>query len=366
MNLFFAPLTHAAGVLIPNDPAYPDQWYLHQINAPEAWAVTTGSAKVTVAVIDAGVDFEHPEFAGLHVVDGWNFVTNTSDTRPLVGKNPDDTAMSHGTIVTSLLAARGNDGIGMAGVAWNITVMPLVVLDMNGSGTEGNIAKAVEYAIAHHADIISISLVGYEQDDGLEQAIKDATDAGILVVAAAGNTDGWKNGEDLDARPWYPACSLAGSTSVLTVSATDALDQKAPYANYGQSCVGISAPGFEMLAAHPFHGAARDASSTHYVTGVVGTSAAVPLVSGAAALIKSLRPDWTASQIRARLMATADPIDPIQSADVRGKMGAGRLNVGRAIAGLAPVRAASEASSVTRFTKALERLRLFFPGFSSP
>jgi lipoprotein-anchoring transpeptidase ErfK/SrfK len=198
MNLFFAPLTHAAGVLIPNDPAYPDQWYLHQINAPEAWAVTTGSAKVTVAVIDAGVDFEHPEFAGLHVVDGWNFVTNTSDTRPLVGKNPDDTAMSHGTIVTSLLAARGNDGIGMAGVAWNISVMPLVVLDMNGSGTEGNIAKAVEYAIAHHVDIISISLVGYEQDDGLEQAIKDAADAGILVVAAAGNTDGWKNGEDLD------------------------------------------------------------------------------------------------------------------------------------------------------------------------
>jgi len=330
-SLFFASLTHAATALIPNDPAFQDQWYLRQIDAPEAWAATTGSPNVTVAVIDSGVDFQHPDLAGIHVVDGWNFVNNSSDTTPIVGKDKNEDAMSHGTIVTSLLAAQGDNGIGMAGVAWNISVMPLVVLDMNGTGEIGYIADAIKYAVAHHADIINISLVGYEQDDRLDQAIKDAYDAGVLVVVAAGNTDGWKNGQDLDAQPWYPACSMAGSKDLITVSATDALDQKAPYANYGRSCVTLSAPGFSMLAAFPFHGAAHDASSTEYVSGVVGTSAAVPLVSGAAALLKSLHPDWKAPQIRARLIATTDEINPIQSDEVRYKMGSGRLNIARAV-----------------------------------
>jgi subtilisin family serine protease len=360
----FVPMVRAAGTLVPNDPAFPDQWYLRQIDAPGAWAVTTGSPKVTVAVIDSGVDFQHPDLAKLQVVDGWNFVTNSSDTTPMVGPDQEHDVMSHGTIVTSLLAAQGNDGIGMAGVAWNIRIMPLVVLDMNGAGDIGRIAAAIKYAVAHHADIINISLVGYTQDDALDQAIKDAYDAGVLVVAAAGNTDGWKNGQDLEDQPWYPACSMAGSKAVLTVSATDALDQKAPYANYGRTCVSLSAPGFEMLAAHPFHGAAHDASSTEYVTGVVGTSAAVPLVSGAAALIKSLRPDWKAPQIRARLLATTDPIDPIQSAESRYKLGSGRLNVARAVQGLNPPRTSSTphpASVGIALANALSYLKLFIP-----
>jgi subtilisin family serine protease len=229
------------------------------------------------------------------------------------------------------LAAKGNDGIGMAGVAWNIKVMPLVALDQNGSGAVGNITAAVKYAVSHHADIINISLVGYEQDDGLDRELKAAADAGVLVVVAAGNTDGWKDGQDLEDQPLYPACSWAGSSNVLTVSATDALDQKAPYANFGYTCVALSAPGFELIGAHPFHGDAHDASSTQYVSGVVGTSAAVPLVSGAAALLKSIHPDWKAPQLRAQLLASADDINPIQKPNVRGKLGAGRLNIGRAI-----------------------------------
>ena len=96
----------------------------------------------------------------------------------------------------------------------------------------------------------------------------------------------------------------------------------------------MSAPGFDMVGAHPFHGAARDASSTEYVFGVVGTSAAVPLVAGTAALIKSVRPDWKAEQIRTRLISTVDPIDPIQSEDVRYRLGTGRLNAARALQGL--------------------------------
>ena len=340
--LFFAPLTHAATSTFPNDPLYDRQWYLRQINAPDAWSVTKGSQAVTVALIDSGIDFEHPDLAHIHVVDGWNFVSNTSDTRPMVGPFQDDDAMSHGTIMASLLAAQGNNGIGMAGVVWNVSIMPLVVLDMNGFGSVNNIAAAVRYATAHHADIISISVVGYEPSVELDRALKEASDTGILVVAAAGNTSGWSDGLDLDYTPMYPACSLAGSKTVLTVSGTDALDQKAPYANFGYTCVAMSAPGFEMIGAHPFHGAAHDASSTEYVTGVIGTSAAVPLVSGAAALIKSLRPDWKAEQIRARLIATVDPIDPIQSEDVRYRLGKGRLNVGRAVQGLVASKSAPD------------------------
>jgi subtilisin family serine protease len=356
-GVFFAPLTHAAS-FTPNDPLFSRQWDLGQIHAPEAWAVTTGTSNVTIALIDSGVDDQHPDLAGA-IVPGWNFVTNSSDTRPMVDQASLDDAISHGTIVASLMAARGNDDIGMAGVDWHAKVMPLVVLDANGYGQVDRIAQAITYAVAHHADIINISLVGYDDDTRVNRAIKSAWDAGVLVVAAAGNTDGIKNGQDLDADPVYPACSLAGSQDVLTVSATDLLDQKAPYANYGQTCVAISAPGYELLAAHPFHGAARDASSTQYVSDIIGTSAAAPLVSGAAALIKSLRPEWKAAQIRQRLISTAESIDPVQSADVRGKMG-GRLDVGRAVSGL------QRKSFSLPWEGLLSELRLFIPTFDSP
>ena len=358
----------------PNDPLYPRQWYLNQVHAPEAWDVTTGSSDVVVAVLDAGTDLQHPDLQGagwknikeipgngidddlngyVDDVHGWNFVTDTGDTRPIVLHYQPDEALAHGTIVSSLIAARGNDGIGMAGIAWKARIMPLVVLDGSGFGNVPNIRKAIEYAMAQKADIINLSLVGYEQDDDLDRAIKAASDAGILVVVAAGNSDVFSRGEDLEDQPVYPACSMAGSKHVLAVSATDALDQKAPYANYGHTCVGISAPGFQIVAAHPF--AFEHASSTSYISGLTGTSLAAPLVSGAAALVKSLRPNWTPKQIRAHLIATSDPIDPIQAAYVRNGMGRGRLNVGRAVTALRP------RGAVTGMNSILARLKLFLP-----
>jgi serine protease len=245
-----------------------------------------------------------------------------------------DEALAHGTIVASLIAGQGNDGYGVAGVSWKTTIMPLVVLDGNGFGNVTDMVKAVRYAVANGAHIINMSLVGYEPDPTLAHELYKAAKAGVLVVVAAGNDES-ALGTDLEAMPLYPACSLGGSSAILAVSATDALDQKAPFANYGRTCVGISAPGFEFVAAHPIQDG-DTASSTAFVSGITGTSAAAPLVSGAAALIKSLRPQWMAQRIYQRLVSTADPIEEIQHPEVRGGLGSGRLNVERAVAGLAP------------------------------
>jgi subtilisin family serine protease len=212
--------------------------------------------------------------------------------------------------------------------------MPLVVLDGNGYGNVLDMAKAIRYAVANGADIINMSLVGYEPDPDLALALYQASKAGVLVVVAAGNDERSTLGVDLETEPLYPACSLPGAFSILTVSATDALDQKAPYSNFGRSCVGISAPGFEFVAAHPVQGG-DTASTTAFISGITGTSAAAPLVSGAAALVKSLRPEWTAKQIYQRLVSTSDPVEDMQREEVRGGLGHGRLNVERAVSGLA-------------------------------
>lgn len=348
-------LPTAASALTPNDPLFERQWYLRQIRAEKAWDVTTGSSSVVVAVLDSGVDATHPDIAknmwsnndeipdnqvdddlNGYVDDtkGWNFVANNAKTQPMVLRDQADEALSHGTIVASIIAGQGNDGYGVAGVSWKTTIMPLVVLDGNGFGNVPDMVKAIRYAVANGAHIINMSLVGYEPDPTLAHELYKAAKAGVLVVVAAGNDES-TIGTDLEAMPLYPVCSLAGSSAILAVSATDALDQKAPYANFGRTCVGISAPGFEFIAAHPIQNG-DTASTTAFVAGITGTSAAAPLVSGAAALIKSLRPQWTAKSIYQRLVSTADPIEDMQRSEVRGGLGSGRLNVERAVAGLGP------------------------------
>lgn len=351
--LFFIPVaTHA---FTPNDPLFQRQWYLRQIKADRAWDITTGSSAVTVAVLDSGVDGTHPDIAGnmwvnadeipdnqidddhngfVDDVRGWNFVTGKPNTSPMILRDQNDEVLAHGTIVSSIIAGKGNDGYGMAGVSWQTKIMPLVVLDGGGYGNVIDMAKAIRYAVANGADIINMSLAGYEPDPDLAFALYQASKAGVLVVVAAGNDERSPLGVDLETEPLYPACSLPGASAILTVSATDALDQKAPYSNYGRSCVGISAPGFEFVAAHPIQNG-DTASTTAFISGITGTSAAAPLVSGAAALIKSLRPEWKAKQIYQRLVSTADPIEDMQQEEVRGGLGRGRLNVERAVSGLA-------------------------------
>lgn len=347
--------TLVASQVIPNDPRWAGQWYLRQIGAPQAWAVSTGTQNVIVAVIDGGIDIGHPDLreniwinpreqAGdsfdndrngfrddLH---GWNFVTNSADVRPVFIPIQLEDTWSHGTMVASLIAAKGNDGIGMAGVAWNVRIMPLVVLDAEGSGTTEHIIQAIRYAVNMGAQVINLSLIGYDDDPALDEMIRRASDAGVVIVAATGNDDVSKIGTDLDKTPGYPVCADLGRDAIIGVGGTDALDQKALYANFGKKCTDLSAPGYSLLVArpsYPHHEGPLSRRVPAYRDGVIGTSLAAPLVSGAAALLKSAHPEWTASQIRTRLYETADALDATVASGTRGTFGYGRLNIGRAL-----------------------------------
>lgn len=341
--------------IVPNDPLWNQQWYLRQIGADSAWTVTTGTPRVIVGIIDVGIDITHPDLqeniwvnpnerAGdgidddangfIDDVHGWNFVNGSEDVRPMYGSTGSEEAWSHGTMVASLIGAKGNDGLGMTGVAWNIRLMPLVTLDGNGSGSTQDIIRAIRYAIRMKVDVINLSLAGYEQDPGLTDAVHQAVEAGIMVVGANGNSDKDTRGINIDEMPSYPACGERSEDAIIGVGGTNTRDQKAPYANFGTRCTDISAPGFDLLAARPSY--ARDVlengqTVANYREGVGGTSLASPLVAGAAALLKSVHPTWTVTQIQTRLYNTADALSESQSSGTKTILGYGRLNIGRAL-----------------------------------
>lgn len=357
--LGMAPAHAIESNVIPNDPYWERQWYLRQIHAPEAWTMTTGTKKTIVAILDGGVDMTHPdlraniwnnpqEIAGdredndkngyMDDIHGWNFITNTNDVRPVVAAGyQSEESWSHGTFVASLVGAVGNNGVGISGVNWNTQLMPLVVLDGDGFGNIPTVIRAIRYAMRQRVDVINLSLSGSEYSEELEQVIREAYEAGVFVVAATGN-NGSRQGTNLDEHPIYPVCMDSGVNAMFGVGGTDTLDQKAPYANYGRLCTDLVAPAQELFGARPSYLRPSDPSTStaNYLDGMTGTSLAAPLVSGAAALLKSIRPDLTPTQLGEVLRYSADPIEENLSIEERGRMGAGRLNVARAVARVAP------------------------------
>lgn len=333
-----------------NDTFLSRQWYLDAIHAREAWNVATGSRDVIIAVIDSGVDVSHPDLKNnlwtnpdevpmngkdddgdgfIDDVHGWNFVSDSSDVRPVEAHDGLHEAFIHGTVVASLIAAQGNDDIGISGVSWRARIMPLVVIAPDGYGRDEDIIDAIHYAVDHGADIINLSLVGYEFNTQLAQAVHEATSQGVLVVSAAGNSDDL-NGQDMDQLPGYPACDKgAAGRGQLTVTALRRNNTKAAYANYG-TCVDVSAPGEDLFTAKTSYEPFQSGIAAGYVGGLSGTSLAAPLVSGLAAVLKAEHPSWSGSELAARIIATSDPIDVRDSALI-GKMGHGRINVWRAV-----------------------------------
>ena len=164
----------AAFDVTPNDPSFKYQNEMHVIKAPAAWETTTGSA-VTVAVIDTGVTAAY-DLAGATVA-GYNFVSNNTNAADNEG---------HGTAVASLIAARGNNGKGMAGVCWTCKIMPVKVLDANGEGTDSDVAQGIIWAVQHGAKILNLSLGGPTSTKVLSDAVAYANMNSALVVAAAG------------------------------------------------------------------------------------------------------------------------------------------------------------------------------------
>jgi thermitase len=276
-----APTTlHAVA---PNDPAWAQEWGLAQVEAPGAWALARTTRRVVVAVVDSGVDPNQPDLQGA-LVPGADFADDTGSTADQFG---------HGTMVAGVIAARGDNGKGVAGACWSCLIMPVKVLNANGSGTALDIARGIRFAAEHGANVINMSFVLSAPDGTVEAAITYAEELGVLVVAAAGNSGG--------AETTYPA-SYPG---VLSVAATDPGDQPYSWSTRGP-WVTLAAPGCTI--------------STALGGGIApfcGTSAAAPLVAGLAALAYST--SWRSTpDIAAALEQTATPLP--------GIVGSGRVD----------------------------------------
>jgi subtilisin family serine protease len=282
----------------PNDPYFPSTWGMTRVDAPSAWDVSIG-AGVTVAVVDSGVDASHPDLAAA-VAPGWDWVGDDAD--------PSD-EHGHGTHVAGIVAAGGDDGVGVAGMAWGSRVMALRVLDANGMGFSSDIAAAFDHAGNQGVRVVNASLGGAGRDLATEAAI--ARHPETLYVLAAGNA-----GTDNDAAPVYP-CAYP-LPNVVCVAATTESDDLAGFSNIGATTVHLAAPGSAIVSTYPAGGWAT----------MSGTSMAAPHVAGAAALVLAQRPDLSAAGVRAALLDSADRLPALVGRTVSG----GRLNVARALA----------------------------------
>ena len=321
-NVIYAEPNYAyAANSIPDDTYYDYQWGLSQINASSAWNITTGSRNVIIAVVDSGIDLTHAdlkaniwinprEIAGNGIDDdhngyiddvyGWNFIKNNSNV------TDDD---GHGTHVAGIIAGEGSNSKGITGIMWSATIMPLKFLDSKGNGYVDDAVSAIRYATKMGASIISCSWGGSEYS----QALKDVIDTSFaLVVCAAGNGD---SGTNDDVSPVYPACFT--SKNIISVAATDENDELASFSDYGLNSVDVAAPGTSIFSTLP---------GSHYGY-MQGTSMAVPYVTGLAGLIKSLRPDLTALQIKYTILNNVDHISSLAGKVLTG----GRINALKAL-----------------------------------
>jgi serine protease len=312
-----AMLLVAAAPALAADEFRDQQWGLAMVHAEEAWPTSTGVGAV-VAVIDTGVQRDHPDLGG-RLVGGFDYVGNDpegSDTDP----NPED-GNGHGTHVTGIIAANRDNSEGIAGVAPGARVMPIRVLDDNGEGFADDTIKGIDYAIDHGAHVINLSLGDFVPlqstvfpDRAYEEALERALDAGIVVVLAAGN-----NG--------FVKCENPDVEDVLCVGAVDRTPMRAMYSSFGSN-VDLMAPGGSCLG-----GSSEDVLSTVIHSdydSFCGTSQAAPHVAGVAALLVSLGLKGQAATDR--IIATAAD----SCIGLPGECSAGVVDAAAAVEGLSP------------------------------
>ncbi len=322
--------------LLPNDPMFNEQWALNNdgqgggkdkadIRALLAWAKTQGSNDVVVAVLDSGVDYTHPdlvanmwfrpdnipqykddELGTINDLHGFNAVDNQSD--PM-----DDNG--HGTHCSGIIGAEGDNDEGIAGINWQVQIMPLKFMGRGGFGTTKDAIEAINYAIDRkqkgvNVRVINASWGSTQNSKALEDAIRAAGEAGILFVAAAGN-----NGTSNDKSPHYP--SNYDLPNVISVAALDRTDQLASFSNFGIKTVHIAAPGKDILSTW-LGDNYREAS---------GTSMATPYVAGTAALILASEPKLSVEKLRERLLSSVDKLDSLNGKVESG----GRLNAAKSV-----------------------------------
>lgn len=272
---------------IPNDPDYVKQWGLKKVSAEKAWDTTQGLPEVQIAVVDTGVDYNHPDLVG-KVIKGHDHVDNDAD--PMDGN-------LHGTHVSGIAAATTDNQTGMAGMAPKSKILAIRVLDNDGSGSWSSVAAGITEAADKGAEVVNLSLGGSFYSQALEQAVNYAWSKGSVVVAAAGNEN--------TQLPSYPAYYK----NALAVAATDENDKRARFSNYGH-WVDVAAPGTKIYST---------VLNGKYDS-LNGTSMAAPFVAGIAALVSSQ--GKTHQQIRQTIESTADQINGTGNYWVHGRVNA--------------------------------------------
>jgi subtilisin family serine protease len=353
---------------VPDDPLLPDMWNMSQIEATAAWDLTTGSPDVVVAVPDSGIEYTHPDLAANvfrneidcdadgvdddqngFVDDCFGIDASNDDSDPL-----DDNG--HGTLVSGVIGAVGNNGVGVVGVNWQVKILACKMIASNGSGALSDALECLDYIAAMKGRGVNIvaanaSWVTSEFSQALLDAIETLTQLGVLFVAAAGNSS-----TDVGSCPAYPAGF--DTPGIVSVAATDDLDELWETSSFGGGTVHLAAPGGYHS---PFGGILTTALNGDYDTRQ-GTSLAAPHVTGVAALLKAQDPfrDWTA--IRNLLLTGGDPLPTLAGTTISGH----RLNArgsldcqsSELVAGLHPAGPALVATEGMPFTTRLAALHL--------
>jgi len=328
-----------------------EQWAFQHTGVAKAHTMTQGSSDVVVAIIDNGFDTFHPElrknaWQNIHEIPsnnidddengyiddvwGWDFVANDdselgdNDPRPDATRAVGDAmdTIHHATLVAGLIGANGT---AFTGIAPNVRLMNLRIVDEGGSGTLSTLPKAIRYAVDNGADIINMSIIGNEST-GIREAVQYAYTQGVAVVAAAGN-----NAYNLNADPFYPVCADADADEqrVLGVSAMDESHRLSFFSNIGSSCIDITAPGSNITSTVRF--SPTNNLPDHILDGWSGTSFAAPFVSGALALIKSIQPTWTVAELYTAVLSTTHHTPNEDEVTYANLFGKGLLQIDKAV-----------------------------------
>jgi subtilisin family serine protease len=312
--------------VIPNDPYFQSLWGLRNrgqtidfgvrgvegadTRASGAWVFEKGSEQVVVGVLDTGIDLQHEDLKD-------NLWTDSSGSQPIHGYNVFNSSQApqddngHGTHVAGTIGAVGDNGIGVTGVNWKVSLMAVKILNGDGEGDIAGIVAGIDWAVAHGARVINASWGGGGASRIMQDSISRAADEGVLFVAAAGN-----DGEDNDRVSSFPANYAL--PNIISVAASDNQDKLADFSNYGIKKVHIAAPGVSIYSTLP---------GNHYGS-ESGTSMATPHVAGAAALLLSRSPNLSVSEIRAKIFGSADRIPAFSSKIANG---GARLNLMRLV-----------------------------------
>lgn len=338
----------------PNDPYYSSAWYLQSVNAPPAWVTTTGSSEITVANIDTGFAINHQdlidsweynlaEFGGGKEVDGidndsngyiddyrgWDFTTSgQGDNNPQAGAlNPAGTGTSHGTETAGLVGAVGNNSIGTTAISQNVSILPLQVIDDNGSGWTDAVASAIIYAVDQDVDVINMSLGTSGDDPIVREAIDYAYSNNVVVVAAAGNCGIAGTGGACTGSPTGFITFPASYNRVIAVGATTSTNSRASFSSYGQR-LDVVAPGSGTIVS-PTWTSGNQTSA--YAGTLYGTSYSSPIVASSVALIRSIRPTSSVDDVRALVMAGAAKLGGMGGSFYSTSYGHGLLDVNKLI-----------------------------------